>query len=299
MGEACELIIDGVRLPAPRLEPALYVVSTPIGNLADVTIRALQTLAAADLVACEDTRVTARLLDRYGIRARLASYNDHNAPERRPHLLAALAEGRSVALASDAGTPLVSDPGYRLVTEAVAAGHRVVPVPGPSALLAALSVAGLPTDAFLFAGFLPPKRVGRRRRLAGLAAVPATLVFFEARQRLAESLNDMADVLGADRGASVSREITKLHEETVRGTLAGVAAAFDAREEIRGEIVVVVGPPGEPAAASRDELDRLLAAALAGHSPAAAAGLVAEATGIPRREVYARAIALKRDRCPE
>ena len=199
--------IEGQAFAAPALAAGLHIVATPIGNLGDVTLRALRTLAAADIVACEDTRVTRVLLERYAIGRGLFTYHEHNAAEQRPKLLAALAEGKSVALVSDAGTPLLSDPGYRLVQEAAEAGHAVVPVPGASALLAGLVAAGLPTDAFFFAGFLPPKEAGRRKRLAELAAVPGTLVFYESPHRLGAALADMAAVLG-DRPAAIAREIT-------------------------------------------------------------------------------------------
>ncbi len=284
--------IDGHTLPAPALAPGLYVVSTPIGNLKDITIRALGTLAAADLVACEDTRVTAVLTRHYGIRAPLIAYHEHNAEQQRPRILTALAEGKVVALVSDAGTPLVSDPGFRLVGAAVEAGHAVYPIPGASALLAALVPAGLPTDAFLFAGFLPNRTAGRRKRLTALAAVPATLVFYESPHRTAESLADMAAVLGDARPAAVARELTKTFETVRRGTLAELAATFGEGPDPRGEIVILVGPPleTEPDAADVDE--RLLAL-LAEHPVKEAARLAAEATGLAKRDLYQRALELK------
>jgi 16S rRNA (cytidine1402-2'-O)-methyltransferase len=211
--------IDGQPIAAKPLAPGLHVVATPIGNLGDVSLRALQTLAGADVIACEDTRVTRVLTARYGIATRLFPYHDHNAEKQRPKLLALLAEGRAVALVSDAGTPLVSDPGYKLVREATDAGYPVISLPGPSALLAGLVASGLAADAFLFAGFLPPRQSARRTRLAELKAVPATLVFFEAPSRLADSLADIAGVLG-EREAAVARELTKLHEEVRRGPVA-------------------------------------------------------------------------------
>jgi len=283
--------IGGSTIAAPSIEPALYVVATPIGNLGDITVRALETLAAADLVACEDTRVTAVLMKRYGLAAPLLAYHEHNAERQRPRLLAALAEGKRVALVSDAGTPLVSDPGFRLVQEVVAAGFRVVPIPGASAVLAGLVAAGLPTDAFLFAGFLPAKGGQRRRRIGELVQVPATLVFFESPHRLAESLADLAAGLGPDRPAAVARELTKYYETIERGTLGSLAERFAAAAP-KGEIVVLVGPPVERAA-SAEEADALLAAALASLPASAAAADVARATGLDRRTLYRRALALK------
>ncbi len=283
--------IDASIFPAPRPTPGLHVVATPIGRLADVTLRALETLAAADLVACEDTRVTRVLLDRYAIRAPLVSYNDHNAAERRPRLLAALEEGKVVALVSDAGTPLVSDPGYKLVAEAIAAGHRVIPVPGASALLSALVTSGLPSDAFLFAGFLPTKSEARRHRLEELARVPATLVFYESPHRLADCLADARAVLGPARAAAMARELTKTFEETVRGTLDTLAAEFAART-VKGEIVLVIGPPPEETASEAD-VDAMLRAALARQAPGKAVAEVARLTGADRKALYERAMALK------
>ena len=289
--ERASFRIDAAVFPAPRLAPGLHVVATPIGRLADVSLRALETLAAADVIACEDTRVTRVLLDRYAIRTPLLSYNDHNAAERRPRLLSALAEGKAVALVSDAGTPLVSDPGFKLVGEVVAAGHRVVPVPGPSAMLAALVASGLPSDAFLFAGFLAPKTEARRRRLEDLARVPATLIVYESPHRLADCLADAAAVLGAERPAAVARELTKTFEETVRGTLGELAAVFVARA-VKGEIVVVIGPPAEEATSEAD-VDAMLRAALARQAPGKAVAEVARLTGADRKALYQRAMALK------
>ncbi|CAN5270235.1 16S rRNA (cytidine(1402)-2'-O)-methyltransferase [soil metagenome] len=284
--------VDGHRIPAPRLSPALYVVATPIGNLGDISLRALATLAAADIVACEDTRVSAVLLRHYGISAKLFPYHDHNAARQRPSLLAALAEGRAVALVSDAGTPLISDPGYRLVVEAREAGHDVVPLPGASALLAALVAAGLPTDAFLFAGFLPPKSGGRQTRLRELAQVPATLVFYESGPRLAASLADMAAVLGAARSGAMARELTKAFETVRTGTLESLATEFAAEDPPKGEIVVVVGPPLE-AAASAEDADRVLLSLLETQPVSAAVAEAAAITGLKRRDLYRRALELK------
>ena len=279
------------------LAGGLYLVATPIGNARDITLRALDVLAGADVLAAEDTRQTRKLLDIHGIRRAgpVVPYHDHNGAAQRPRLLAALAEGRSVALVSDAGTPLVADPGYRLAVEAAAAGHAVTAVPGASALLAALAIAALPTDRFLFAGFLPPRAAARRRALAELAPVPATLVFYESPRRLAESLADMASVLGAGRGAAVCRELTKRFEEARRGTLGALAEAQAGAPDPRGEIVVVVGPPLAAAPAAED-VDAALAEALAGASVRDAAAEVAAALGLPRREVYARALTLSAER---
>jgi 16S rRNA (cytidine1402-2'-O)-methyltransferase len=274
------------------LAPGLHVVATPIGNLSDVTLRALQVLMSADLVLCEDTRVTRRLIERYGLKPALLSYHDHNAAAVRPRVLARLGEGAAVALVSDAGTPLVSDPGYKLVEAAIAAGHRVYPVPGPSAALAALIAAGLPTDRFLFEGFLPAKPGQRRTRIGELAGVPATLVLYESGPRLARSLADLTAGLGA-RSAAVCRELTKLFEEVRRGSLAELAAHYAKAGPPKGEIVIVIGPPATDApAVSLEELDRQLKATLAKMSLKDAAAAVAADTGLPRREVYRRALAL-------
>lgn len=289
-GPARSFRVNAAEFPAPRLPGGLYVVATPIGNLGDVTLRALETLAAADVVACEDTRVTRVLLDRYAIRVSLVSYNDHNAAERRPKLLAALAEGRVVVLVSDAGTPLVSDPGFKLVADAVAAGHPVVPIPGASAMLAALVASGLPSDAFLFAGFLATKSEARRRRIEELARVPATLIFYESPHRVAETLADLAAVLG-ERPGVVARELTKHFEEVRRGPLADLARDFASRT-VKGEIVVLVGPPAEESVSDVD-VDAMLRAALARQAPGKAVAEVARLTGADRKALYERAMVLK------
>jgi 16S rRNA (cytidine1402-2'-O)-methyltransferase len=283
--------IAGHALSAPALEPGLYLVATPIGNLGDVTLRALSTLAAADVVACEDTRVTAVLLRRYAISAPLLAYHDHNAERQRPRLLEALAASKAVALVSDAGTPLISDPGFRLAAEARAAGHAVIPIPGASAVLAALVASTLPTDTFLFAGFLPVKQGARGERLAELGAVPATLVFFESAQRLAATLDAMVEAFGGTRRAAVARELTKVFETVVAGSLAELAMKFGG-EPPKGEVVILVGPP--PAeAASAEDADSVLTALLVDHPVGAAASEAAAVTGRPRRELYRRALFLK------
>jgi 16S rRNA (cytidine1402-2'-O)-methyltransferase len=280
-------------IAARPIEPALYLVATPIGNLGDITLRALETLAGADVLAAEDTRVTRVLLDRYGIATRPYAYHEYNATEVGPKLIAAIASGKSVALVSDAGTPLVSDPGYRLVMEVLAAGLRVVPIPGPSAVVTALSAAGLPNEAFFFAGFLPQKEKARRDRLAELAPIPGTLLYFESPHRLPASLRDAADVLGGDRQATVCRELTKTFEEFRRGTLTELAAHYAENDNVKGEIVVAIAPPGEKAAPEGQALDDMLKA-LAEQMPAAkAAGEAARQTGLPRKDLYARLMELK------
>jgi 16S rRNA (cytidine1402-2'-O)-methyltransferase len=273
------------------LAAGLYVVSTPIGNLRDITLRALDVLGGCDRILAEDTRVAAKLLTHYQIAKKVERYDDHADERTRARVLAALAAGERIALVSDAGTPLVSDPGYRLVRAAAEAGHPVFPIPGASALLAGLSVAGLPTDRFLFAGFPPPKSAARRAFLEEVAGVRATLVFFEGGSRLAASLADMAAVLG-DRPAVVCRELTKLYETVVRGPLPALAAdpQFAAP---KGEIVVLVGP-GREAAATAADADAALAEALSRLKPADAAAEVAKALGLPRRDLYRRALELKR-----
>ena len=272
------------------LEPGLYVVSTPIGNLRDITLRALDVLAQAEVVLCEDTRVTGKLMHAYGLKQKLIRYDEHEAEAARPRVLAALARGERVALVSDAGTPLISDPGYRLVREAAAHGHRVFPIPGASALLAGLAAAGLPTDRFVFAGFPPPKSAGRRAMFEELKPVRATLVFYEGISRTADCLADMAAVFG-ERPAAVARELTKLHETILRGTL-GQLAADPRLQAPKGEIVILVGP-GEQEAATEQDADTALAEALTRMGPADAASEVAKALGLNRRELYRRALELK------
>jgi 16S rRNA (cytidine1402-2'-O)-methyltransferase len=287
-------VVGQAEVSARPLEAALYLVATPIGNLGDITLRALETLAAADLLACEDTRVTRVLLDRYGIRQRPVSYHEHNAAEVGPRLLEAVSAGKSVALVSDAGTPLVSDPGFRLVEQALKEGFRVVPVPGPSAVLAALTASGLPSDTFLFGGFLPVKDGQRRSRLEELKAVPATLVFFESPRRLADTLAAMSDVFGP-RPAAVARELTKTFEEMRTGSLAELAARYAALEAPKGEVVVCVGPPAEKTAADAGDIDRLLLS-LAAEMPASkAAAEAARMTGARKPDLYRRLMDLRAD----
>ncbi len=285
----------GLKAEAEPLSPGLHIVATPIGNLRDISFRALATLAAADAVLAEDTRTSKTLLAHYGISTPLLPYHEHNAAQMRPKVLAKLREGGKLALISDAGTPLVSDPGYKLVAELVAEGLPVTGIPGPSAVLAALVLAGLPTDRFFFEGFLPPKSGGRRTRLTELAAIPGTLVFFESPRRLAEMLADAAAVLGARPGA-VARELTKFYETVRRGTLPELAAHYETQEEARGEIVVIIGPPGAVDLVPTDEaIDERLRVALAKVSLKEAVAQVAAELGQPRRKVYARALELTRD----
>ncbi len=282
---------DAAQAPGEALPPGLYLVATPIGNLADITLRALDVLKRADLVACEDTRVTGKLLAHYGIRAMLFRYDDHSGAAERAALLGRVRTGASVALVSDAGTPLVSDPGYKLLREAAVEGIAIVPVPGASAVLSALQVSVLPPDRFLFAGFLPPKAAARKKAIGELAAVPATLVFYETGPRLAATLADLANGLGP-RPAAVARELTKLFEEVKRGTLAELAAAYRDAPPPKGEIAVVVGPPAEDEPSSGADIDSLLERALAAMSVRDAAAAVAEASGRSRKEVYRRALEL-------
>jgi 16S rRNA (cytidine1402-2'-O)-methyltransferase len=279
--------------PGSKPAPGLYLVATPIGNLDDITLRALKVLKSADLIACEDTRVTGKLLSLLGIAGTsLTPYHEHNAERARPALLARLREGAAIALVSDAGTPLVSDPGYRLVRACLAEGLPVTSLPGPSAALTALQLSGLPCDRFLFAGFLPVKAGARRQTLMELAQVPASLLFYESPRRLADSLALMAEVLG-EREVAVARELTKLYEEVRRGSLLGLAAHYAEVGAPKGEVVIVVGPPAEAPATGALELDAALAMALASQSLRDAAATVATATGLPKRQVYARAVALQ------
>jgi 16S rRNA (cytidine1402-2'-O)-methyltransferase len=271
-------------------EPGLYVVATPIGNLGDITLRALQTLAGADVIACEDTRVTGKLLARYGMTTPMTPYHDHNAAAARPKILARLKAGEVVALVSDAGTPLISDPGYKLVRAAREAGHPVVALPGASALLTALAASGLPTDQFHFAGFLPAKPAARRARIGALARAAGTLVLYETGPRLAATLESLADKLG-NREAAVCRELTKLHEEVRRGELQGLASAYAEEPAPRGEIVIVIAPP-PVSQQDAEDIDVLLRAALARLSVKDAVAEVAAAIGFSRREVYRRALYL-------
>lgn len=284
--------LNSTVIPARPLEPALYLVATPIGNLGDITLRALEVLAGADRLACEDTRVTRVLLDRFGIEGRPYAYHEHNADEVGPRLIAAIREGHSVALVSDAGTPVVSDPGYRLAVEAIAAGLRVIPVPGASAPLAALVGSGLPSEAFLFGGFLPSKDKARRDRLETFRSVPATLIFFESPHRIGDTLAAARDVLGADRPAAVCRELTKTFEEFRRGTLGALADLY-AERPVKGEVVLVVGPPSGEAPPEAADVDRLLSRLATMMPVGQAASEAARETGLPRKDLYRRLLELK------
>jgi 16S rRNA (cytidine1402-2'-O)-methyltransferase len=280
---------------AQPLPPGLYLVATPIGNLADISLRALAVLSRADLIAAEDTRHSRKLLSHFGIKGELTPYHEHNAAKERPRLLARIGAGFSVALISDAGTPLVSDPGYKLVCEAVDAGLAVTSIPGPSAVMAGLTSASLPTDTFLFGGFLPPKAGARHKRLEELKAVPATLVFFETASRLAKSIADMAEVLGP-REAALARELTKLHETVTRGNLTELAALIEPGTELKGEFVVVIGPPSpEDAFIGDDQIVAALKQALQDESFRDAVRSVAERFKLKRSRVYELGLALARE----
>ena len=276
------------------LAPGLYVVSTPIGNARDITLRALDVLRAADVVLCEDTRVTSRLMSIYGLDVKLAPYHEHNARHVRPGILEKLQDGSRYALVSDAGTPLVSDPGYRLVAEAVQNGIPVFPIPGASSVLAGLTASGLPSDRFLFVGFLPPKESARRAAIAEVDGVAATLIFLETGPRLAACLADLATVLG-NRQAAVARELTKKFEEVRRGALADLAGHYETAGAPKGEITLVVAPPDKAAKEEQalSKLDDMLAAALETLSVKEAAAQVSAQLGLPKRQVYARALDLK------
>jgi 16S rRNA (cytidine1402-2'-O)-methyltransferase len=278
---------------ADRLEAGLYLVPTPIGNLGDVTLRSLQVLAAADQIYCEDTRVTVKLLERYGIRNKLKSYHDHNAEAAGQVIMADIAGGQSIALASDAGTPLLSDPGFPLVRDCIARSLHVDALPGASALLPALQQSGLPTDRFAFLGFLPQKKNERLKILAEIDERTETVVVYESPYRITDALDDMAKVLG-DRAISVSRELTKLHEETLRGTATQIADILKVRAAVKGEFVVVIGAQVKaPAELSEADVTKAINTALLDHPSGKAASLVAKQLGLPRDDIYARILALK------
>lgn len=281
-----------VKVNSQTLPPGLYLVATPIGNLGDITLRALEVLKGADIIACEDTRVTGKLLSHFGINAKTVSYHEHNAEQMRPRLLEDLEAGRVVALVSDAGTPLISDPGYKLVKEVSGLGMRVVPIPGASSVMAALCASGLPTNRFLFAGFLPAKEGARRKAIAELATVDATIVLFESARRLPEALAELAEIMPG-REAAMAREITKLFEEFRRAPLEELAAHYAKEGEPKGEVVLVISPPEKTEALYNDDVEAMLKDALKEMSVKDAAAKIAKETGLPRTELYTHALALK------
>jgi 16S rRNA (cytidine1402-2'-O)-methyltransferase len=287
-------VLAGSSVTARPLESALYIVATPIGNLGDITIRALETLAAADIIACEDTRTSRVLLGRYGIRTKTISYHDHNQAQSGARLIAMLKEGKSVALISDAGTPLVSDPGERLTVDARAAGCHVVPIPGASAMLAALTAAGLPASRFFFEGFLPSKSGQRRARLASIGSLDATLVFYEAPHRLSETLADMASVFGDSRRAAMCRELTKTFEEIVTLPLGELSARYPQEANVKGEIVIVIEPP-QVSEMDEGDTDGLLRSLSREMSASRAAAEASRLTGLSKAELYQRLLEMKRD----
>ena len=285
--------VDGQEFTAPALSAGLFVTSTPIGNLADITLRALRVLAAADVILCEDTRVTRKLTEKYGIQTPLKPYHDHNAGSVRPEILSRLGDGAAVALVSDAGTPLVSDPGFKLVRAAVENHIQVTAIPGASAPLAAMAVAGLPSDRFMFAGFPPAKQGQRRSFLAEFARVPATLVFFASARKLDQVLADMEACFG-DRDAVIARELTKLHEEVLRGPLSALRAQVAGRTALKGEVTLLVSGAGAEEAPAPETVDRLIEEALGSESIRDLANRLSAEHNLPRREVYARALEISK-----
>lgn len=283
-------IIGAHRFEAEPLAPGLYVVATPIGNLGDMTIRALATLAAAETVLCEDTRTSGKLMERFSLKTRLAPYHEHNAQKVRPQILERLQQGATIALISDAGMPLVSDPGYRLVKEAVEMSIPVTACPGPSAVLTGLALSGLPTDRFLFAGFVPQKQGERKKLFAEFAKLRATLIFFESPHRIIETLHDLVTALPG-RQVAVTRELTKLHEEVLRGEAADIAMQLEARPSVKGEITLLVGPPEADEEVSETELENAIAHALAEMPASKAASEVAKRFNLNRSDVYQRILA--------
>ncbi len=281
--------IEGKEFFAPDLVPGLYLTATPIGNLADISLRALSTLAAADMILCEDTRITRKLLDRYGIESVLHAYHDHNGAQMRPQIIKWLNDDKAIALVSDAGMPVVSDPGFKLVGAARENGSNVFVVPGASAPLAGLALSGLPSNRFLFAGFLPNKSAARRAVLAELGKVDTTLIFFESMKRLEKSLADIDAVLG-EREVTIARELTKLHEEVLTGSAQELADKLTVR---KGEVTLLIGPPNEPFAIDEKSIDDALKDALETMAPGKAASHVAKSLGVSRQEIYPRALALK------
>ena len=281
------------RFEAQSIDAGLHVVATPIGNLGDITIRALNVLAAADYILCEDTRVTSRLLERYGIRNAMKPYHEHNAEKVRPAIIAGLQDGKSFALVSDAGVPLVSDPGYRLVQACIAEGLAVTGIPGASATLTALALSGLPTDCFTFIGFLPQKSKARIDLLASFKKLPSTLIAFESPHRIVDALADVTAALG-ERPIAMARELTKLHEEVLRGTANEVREILRARESVKGEIVLVIGPPQDEAALIDDDaVEAAITKALTDNAASKAANIVAKNFNLKKEDIYARILKRK------
>ena len=283
------------RFEATSIDAGLHVVATPIGNLGDITIRALNVLAAADYILCEDTRITSRLLERYGIRNTMKPYHEHNAEKVRPAIVAALQDGKSFALVSDAGVPLVSDPGYRLVQSCIAEGLSVTGIPGASATLTALALSGLPTDCFTFIGFLPQKSKARIDLLLSFKKLPSTLIAFESPHRIIDALADVTTALG-ERPVAMARELTKLHEEVLRGTAHDVREILSARESVKGEIVLVIGPPqNEVEVIAEDDIERAITEALRENAASKAANIVAKNFNFKKENIYARILKRKGD----
>lgn len=285
-------IIGAARFDAESLAPGLYVVATPIGNLGDITVRALATLAAAETVLCEDTRTSGKLMERFAIKTKLSPYHEHNAQKVRPAILERLQQGAAIALISDAGMPLVSDPGYRLVKEAVELGLPVTACPGPSAVLTGLALSGLPTDRFLFAGFVPQKQGERKRLFAEFEKLKATLIFFESPHRIVETLQDLGLALPG-RQIAVTRELTKLHEEVLRGSAHEIAETLAARPAVKGEITLIVGPPLEDEAVSDEVLAEAIAVAIQVMSASKAASEIAKRFNLNRSDIYQLILTMK------
>jgi 16S rRNA (cytidine1402-2'-O)-methyltransferase len=295
MSETRSYFIGPTEHLAPSLPAGLHVTATPIGNLGDVTLRALATLAAADVILCEDTRITSRLLERYGIKRPMKPYHEHNAEKVRPAIIAALQSGGAYALVSDAGVPLVSDPGYRLVKSCIENDVAVTALPGASAVLTALALSGLPTDCFTFIGFLPQRQKARHDLLMQFKAISSTLIAFESPHRIVDALSDISMALG-DRRVAVARELTKLHEEVLRGTAEEVRHILAARESVKGEICLVIAPPEETSdMANEDDIERAITVALSENPASKAAALVAKTLGMPKEDIYARILKRKAD----
>lgn len=286
--------IHSIEFDAKPIDQGLYIVATPIGNLADITVRALEILASCDVVACEDTRTSRKLLDRYQITTRTVAYHEHNAEFASGKIIQALNEGKTIALISDAGTPLISDPGFRVVNDAIATGHKVIPVPGASSVLTALMAAGLPTDSFYYAGFLPNKEKARIDRFKELGLTKATLVFFESPHRITASLKNAASVLGDDRQACICRELTKTHEEFAKGSLKELHETFHARN-VKGEVVLVIAPPQEEDIDLDEDITPLLTKLASEMSTSQAASEASRITGRSRKELYQQLLTLKSD----